>query len=163
MARRTTKETLLRILGVLVLVLALAALAMDVLVPDVPGGSEASRAGFRFGQAIGIVLRTAILGGVALALFGASNGSQRDAGARERFRRIVEEHRDEMPDSRPAGAEIYSAVRDEELLELYERMDRRTRPEHFAGVLWLIQQRGARGTDGEKQAERTDNKGVEQK
>jgi hypothetical protein len=147
------KKAVLRFLGVVALLVAMAALARDIFDPDVPPGTAAAQAGFQVGQVIGMGLRSVLLVGIAVALFDASNKSKRDSQRRSQFPQIVDAHRSEVPTSKPKSADLYSSASDEDLAEMFARIDRRTNPEHFAALLWMIAQRSpsrpAVGVDAE--------------
>jgi hypothetical protein len=138
------KKLLLRILGIGLLLLAAAALVWDVVAPDVPGGTAAAQEGFRVGFLIGMGLRTLVLGGIGWMLLRASTRPSRTASPNERMRRILAVHVQEVPAEKPANGDLYAAASDEDVLDVYEHIDRQAQPERFSALLWAMSERVSR-------------------
>src|SRR5690349_10509379 len=68
MKRQSSKSLAFMILAAALVFLAVAALIRDIVDPDVPAGTPSAQTGFQIGTVIGIVIRTALLGGLALFL-----------------------------------------------------------------------------------------------
>lgn len=142
-ARTDPLSLLFSIAGWAVAGLAGAAVVWDIVQPDVGGGTAAAQAGFRVGSVIGTVIRTLVLGVVALLLI--ARGKRGPAAPIEhQIPAILAAHAGRIPAAPSPDIELYAKAPTEELIGALERMDRERYPERFAALLWVLSQRAPR-------------------
>lgn len=137
----------LRGLAVLVGLLAAATVVWDIFWPIQGGGTPLAQQGVKAGAWVGLVIRTTILGGLAVFLW--SKGRSvldpahygRDAVARRRFADAVETERDLVIKEPTSISGFYSRNSDEELLGIYGSIDPAVAGERFNELVLEIRRR----------------------
>jgi hypothetical protein len=136
-----------RVAAGIVALVAVAALIWDFVDPPATGGSEASQQGGRVGFGIGTVVRTAILGGVAAALFAKSRALANPgrfgkvAVVRDELAAIASAQRDRVVPEPTAANGFYAAYSDADLVDVYQHTSPETAPDRLAELVLEIRRR----------------------